>query len=131
MSKFIKTFILASALLLGFSFSTVGVDTASADTSYNTTVKPGEKKKVAEESIWADAEIVGFQTKVYSSSTITATYYSYDASGRLISQETFYNETEVKVVVDANALGENISVWIKNLRSGINDIVKAWGTLID
>lgn len=131
MTKFIKSFIIVSALLLGFAFTPIGIDSASADTSYNTTVNPGEKKKLASESVWADAQVVGLQAKVYSSSTVSATYYVYDDAGRLISQKTYYGETEVNFEVDANALGETISLWVKNLRTGINDLFKAVGTLLD
>lgn len=119
MAKIIKPFILASVLLLGLSI--IPLNQASADTSINTTVSPGEKKKVAQEGILADFSMAGVQSSIYANGYSKAEYYTENSNGTTISKKTYYGygEISIKFTVDANGIGQQFSVFIKNIGSAV------------
>ena len=123
----LKTLFLATALLLSFTMVPLA---ASADSSYNKTIQPGEKVKLAEEPIWLGTTVKGTQTPVYSTGNSGVQYIVQNNNGTIIGQQTVYN-FNVNVGIDTKALGVTLSLWGKNIYSGAKDAIKVIGTWFD
>lgn len=119
--------ILMSALLL---LAIVPLS-ASADSSYNATVPGGKAVKLAEEPIYLGSTVKGTQTKLYSTGSIGAQYYITNSVGETVDSKICYCSGNIELDFSTKALGETLSLWVKNLYTGTYDAFKLVGTWFD
>lgn len=123
----IKILILSTALLLSLSIMPNG---ASADSSFNKTIQPGQTQWLAEESIWLGTTVQGSQRPVYSGGNSGVIYIVKDSKGATVGQNVNY-ELNFSINIDTKALGETLSLWGKNVYKGAKDAVKVVGKWLD
>ncbi|KOS61636.1 hypothetical protein FJQ98_25230 [Lysinibacillus agricola] len=130
MANKFKAFILTAALLITGVFALP--TGAFADSNYNATVQPGEKAKLATESMWLSNYVQGSQNSVYANGNCGVTYIITDSNNNTKGQKTVYgNDNSVNITFDLGSLGETLTLWGKNIYNGARDAVKLIGKWLD